>query len=340
MKYKQHLTLYLFVGSCVLLSSYSYLGNFDAEKNQEREDNKSSQETLKKLELDDSSVFLNLNYFLIHKGKKSLELNSSKLTVSDENNLFVGENPHGILYRYDEKKDLHSVLFKSKLSTGVLSNSELHLSQDVEIIVDTAKLSADQLDIFNNGKMIEAKGSVRTSSFDRKTNDQILVTSKFAIYRPDEEMFEYRDDVKGVIKRKREYEQSVNFGSNSILVNGREGLMEMNGKVSFSKGNLKAMSNKGVVYLENYNKRLKYYSLSDDVRLEESLKLDSNKVIRKAFAEKLEGIVSEQKIILTGLPKVFQGRDVIKGNRIVIRENVETVEVDDANSNIILNRDN
>ena len=44
-------------------------------------------------------------------------------------------------------------------------------------------------------------------------------------------------------------------------------------------------------------------------------------------------------MILTGLPKVFQEKDVIKGNRITIRENIETVEVDDAITNITLERE-
>ena len=57
---------------------------------------------------------------------------------------------------------------------------------------------------------------------------------------------------------------------------------------------------------------------------------------RRAFGEKLEGMMSESKIILTGYPKVFQQNDVITGNKIVLRENNEVVEVDDANTNFIL----
>ena len=34
---------------------------------------------------------------------------------------------------------------------------------------------------------------------------------------------------------------------------------------------------------------------------------------RRAFAEKLECIMSENKILLTGNPKVFQKNDVIRG---------------------------
>jgi lipopolysaccharide export system protein LptA len=113
----------------------------------------------------------------------------------------------------------------------------------------------------------------------------------------------------------------------------------MKGAVTFKKGNLEASSNLGSLFLENYNKKLKYYSLSDDVRLQESLLLEGRPMKRKAFSEKLEGIISEKKVILTGLPKVFQGKDVIKGNRIIIRENIETVEVDDANTSLTLERE-
>ena len=53
---------------------------------------------------------------------------------------------------------------------------------------------------------------------------------------------------------------------------------------------------------------------------------------RKAFAERLEGFGREQKMVLSGAPRVETESDVIKGYRITIRENVDLVEVDDAMS--------
>jgi lipopolysaccharide export system protein LptA len=55
---------------------------------------------------------------------------------------------------------------------------------------------------------------------------------------------------------------------------------------------------------------------------------------RKAFAERLEGFGREQKMVLSGAPRVEMGKDVIKGYRITIRENVDLVEVDDAMSDV------
>ena len=147
---------------------------------------------------------------------------------------------------------------------------------------------------------------------------------------------EYRGGVNGLVKRKRIYEESLSFKADLLTFNAPQSLVEMKGNVAFKKENLDAFANRGEVFLENYNKKLKYYALYDDVKLQERLVNNGKPMIRKAFSEKLEGLMSEKKIILTGLPKVFQERDVIKGNKIMIRENVETVEVDDANTNIIL----
>jgi lipopolysaccharide transport protein LptA len=172
-----------------------------------------------------------------------------------------------------------------------------------------------------------------------KTGDQIMVDSNSAIYRPKEQFFEYKGNVNGKILRKRQYEESISFKTDLLTMDVPKSLAEMKGNVSFKKENLEANASRGEVFLENYNKRLKYYALYDDVRLQERLLQKGKPLMRKAFSEKLEGLISDKKIILTGLPKVFQEKDVIKGNRIIIRENVETVEVDDANTNITLERD-
>ena len=54
--------------------------------------------------------------------------------------------------------------------------------------------------------------------------------------------------------------------------------------------------------------------------------------VRKAYSERLEGYITEEKIILQGSPKVFQRDDVIRGNTITLRRNNESIEVDDANT--------
>jgi len=79
--------------------------------------------------------------------------------------------------------------------------------------------------------------------------------------------------------------------------------------------------------------------LYDDVKVVERVETERATFERKAFSEKLEGISSEEMVILTGYPKVYQLDDFIKGNKIILRENNEVVEVDDANYKRVLGKE-
>ena len=286
------------------------------------------------------SYFKIVDYYLVEKSKPFLRLQSSELILKKQNTEVVAFNPDGIVYRINEKGiEEDPIFFTAKHSRILTTNKELYLTDEVDVKVANSNLKAEKVTIYNGGRLLEADGFVKTESFDPKTSDQILITSSFALYKPKEQFFEYKNNVKGKVHRKRQYEESVSFTTDYMTLSGVKSEMEMKGNVTFKKGNLDASSNQGTLFLENYNKKLKYYSLSDDVKLLETISLKGKNVLRKAFAEKLEGLVSEKKVILTGLPKVFQGKDVIKGNRITIRENIETVEIDDSNTNITLERD-
>ncbi len=315
-----------------LISRYGHFDDFG--KNQAIPKGKPGHDQL------DESYFLNVTYFSVKNSRPVLQLDSVELSLSSIDGVVIGFNPNGIIYRYDKSGNpLSPIYFQSKNSRALMKQKEVYLDNDVEIKMDDTNLHADKVTILSNGETLLAYNNVKTISTIQKTNDQILVDSVNAIYRPKEQFFEYRNKVSGVIKRKREYEESISFKADLLTVNGPKLLAEMRGNVSLKKENLDAFAHRGEVFLENYNKRLKYYALYDDVRLQEKLLQNGKTLIRKAFSEKLEGLMSDKKIILTGLPKVFQDKDVIKGNRIIIKENVETVEVDDANSNITLEKE-
>ena len=150
-------------------------------------------------------------------------------------------------------------------------------------------------------------------------------------------MGHYVGNVKGQIHRKRPFEPTIFFESDQLKLNGPAAYIELISNVFLKKQEVKTWSRRGEIFLENYNKKLKYYVLYDDVRVEEKVVLaDGRATIRKAFGEKLEGVVSEDKIILTGSPQVIQEKDTIKGNRITLKENNEVVEVDDSTSSFII----
>jgi lipopolysaccharide export system protein LptA len=338
LKIRQYIVIFTFFTICLSLSIFSYTGHFDEFG---REYNIPQKGPTK--EMAEESFFKGVNYYSVENTRPFLELDSSELSISSTDGLVIGFDPTGAVYRYDKDfKELEPIYFQSKNSRALLSKKEIFLEKDVEIKMSNTNLKADKVSILSKGEILYADNNVQTLSTIEKTTDQILISSDKAIYRPKDQFFEYRDNVSGVIKRKRVYEESISFSSDILTLSAPQSLAAMNGNVHLIKENLDAYANRGEVFLENYNKRLKYYALYDDVRLQEKLVNPKDKdkpLIRKAFAEKLEGLISDKKIILTGLPKVFQERDVIKGNRIIIRENVETVEVDDANTNITLEKD-
>lgn len=335
MKVRQFAIIFLFVTVCSALSLLSFFGHLN-----DFGSDQSVPPSGPARDLVDDSFFKIVNYYSVSSGHPSLELESTELSHSSVDGIVIAFNPNGIIYRYEKNgSQLEPILFQSKNSRVLLNKKEIYLENEVEIKMTNTDLKAQKVSILGNGETMYAEGDVNTLSNIEKTNDQILVNSKNATYWPKLESFEYRNSVDGLIKRKRAYEQNISFKSDLLTLKIAESLATLKGNVFLQKENLDASAHTGEIFLENYNKKLKYYALYDDVRLQERLEQDGRKLLRKAFSEKLEGFISDKRIILTGLPKVFQDRDVIKGNKITIRENIETVEVDDANSSITLEKD-
>ena len=89
--------------------------------------------------------------------------------------------------------------------------------------------------------------------------------------------------------------------------------------------------------IANFSREKMFY---DDIKLVEQLNTsEGNSQTRRAYSEKLEGYMSQGKIVLTGAPRVEQGDDLIKGYQITLRENVELVEVEEAQSSFKLKKE-
>ncbi len=334
MKFRQYSVIFIFCLLTMGISVYSFIGNFN-----DSSGIRGSQNLPQKSD-EEESFFKVVDYYILKAGDPFLKLESSELAFSKQNTVVIAFSPQGVVHRYNKNRiEIDPLYFKSKNAKVLIQNKELNLKDNVEVELNTSNISSDSMTIIDNGNEIRAQGRVKTKSIDPKSSDEVMIESEKVVFFPNQELFDYKANVVGSVMRKRKYEDSIAFTTDNLMLSALLSTVEMTGNVTFKKGNLEASSNRGSIFLENYNKKLKYYSLSDDVKLRESLILGEKPVVRKAFAEKLEGMASEKKIILTGLPKVFQGNDVIKGNRITIRENIETVEVDDAITNITLERE-
>ncbi len=279
------------------------------------------------------SFFSIVNYYNLKNQLPFLHLDSSELNISGSSRDILFLKPKGQTFTKDRKPVNYIAekgFFKSDSET-------LFLEGSVDLESSESKIQSESMVYKLSIEMIIAKREVHSKTHSLKTGEDILINADEMESYLGKEKATYRGNVSGYIKRRRVYEQAISFKSDKLYLDLSTSLVEMDGNVTIQKQGVTAKSHRGEIFLENYNKNLKYYVLYDDVRLTEKLKSPTGTIFeRRAFAEKLEGVMSEDKIILTGYPKVFQGQDVIKGNRIILRENNEIVEVDDANSNFEL----
>ncbi len=259
---------------------------------------------------DGASVKVN-SKFLQGLGKKRIELNF----------------PEGLYKKSDSKE----IVYKGERGWLEIDNKIIALEGAVEIKVMNSVLQSDKAQYFTSLQKVSLQGNVNGMTKDRKTGDLISVKSQSATGLIKRNLLDFSGNVNGKIQRKRVYEGFVNFSTDKISLDIDQSQIDLVGNVVFRKQDVTASSIRGQIFLSNYNKSLKYYTLYDDVKIEQKIKKGSS---RKAFAEKLDGLVKEKKIILTGAPKVIQDGNVIQGNVITLFENTKVIEVDDSTSNL------
>ncbi len=276
----------------------------------------------------EDSYLKSVEYFVLKKGRALFALNSDELTLDGggEKSIFI--RPKGLVFTSSGQKINYEGL------AGIFNQKSGVLTLEREVLLNTEDTEAKSKKmIYQSAKdQVHLIGAVKTKTFRAEEGDWIFIDSQEAYFWPQKRRSTYLGKVSGLIKRKKAYEDSMKFKSNKFHLNMNTHKAKLTKDVYIKKQNLSATSRRGEIFLENYNKKLKYFALYDDVKVIEKVMLDGKFIDRKAFSEKLEGIPSEEKIVLTGYPKVYQLNDVIRGNRIILRENTEVVEVDDANT--------
>lgn len=286
-----------------------------------------------KNEMKNKNYFQFVSFFKLTNGAKSLYLTSNDLVIDNLINLILFSNPDGEIF--DE--DGVSTSYLADYGEYNKEKKVLNLRGSVDVLNEDLHLKAENLVYHINGELIFASKKVGTESESKKTGDTIFITTDNLVAYPDKGIFNYEGNVKGQIKRKRLYEDNIFIKSEKLTLNSKNNVILLNGSVEIKKDAVVATAYKGRIFLDNYNKNLKYFTLNDDVKVSETFLLSNGKLVsRKAVSEKLEGIASEDKYILTGYPKVFQGGDILKGNKITLRESNEVIEVDNANTSFIL----
>ncbi len=283
--------------------------------------------------LTEKSKFVSVHYFLLQEGIPKAELEAMKLDIIGED-LFDFTEPEGQFINKDGK-----VQYQSK--SGIMNQKTMNLELYGEVVVkqDEAEYKSEEADYNWKEEKMRGRGGVYTDYKDKKSKDRLIITSKTLYSDLQKEIVEFSGNVKGKLKRHLIYEGGMRFSAEDMVLNTLESRVSLSKSVKLHKNKYDLSSQQADIFLENHNKKLKYYVLYDDVKLEEELLLRSGKTqIRRAYAEKLEAYQRLGKIILSGAPRVEQGDDIIKGYQITLRENVELVEVDDSQSSFSIKR--
>lgn len=271
-----------------------------------------------------------LDYFHLKNGIPQMSLSADKMRSQGED-LAEFEFPKGV-YNYQEKNQT----LKYQASFGVYEKKKDKLSLDENVIVtsDEAQYYADKVRYYLKKDLITGSGNVKFIGLDLKTKDKMTVESNKMRANPQLQKSTFEGNVRGKLERKRAYEGKTIFQSRQLQFNGLTSLAQLEGDVLMQRQNYLLTGGKADIYLENYNKSLKYFVVNDDVKMTETMRGPEGTTQRKAYAERLEGFGQEQKMVLSGAPRLEQGKDVVKGYRITLRENVDLIEVDDAMSDM------
>jgi lipopolysaccharide transport protein LptA len=245
--------------------------------------------------------------------------------------------PKGILFTQGQEEihyDAESGLIYENIPQEIL------LKDNVQLKTDKSTIFSDEMQYKFDDHFFISKGNVKSKYLPAGRRETVTVRSQNLKYWHIDHKAKYWGNVRGEINKNRRYEGNIRFKSKVMDVDLDKSYVTLKDDVYLKKQSLIATSLRGEIFLDNYNKKLKYYKLSDDVKVRETIKLrNGGEVQRRAFAEQLEGFTLTDKVVLTGSPKVIQGNEIIKGNQITLTQENEVIEVDDSNSKFIINRE-
>jgi lipopolysaccharide export system protein LptA len=278
----------------------------------------------------------NLDYFHLKDGVPEMSLSATKMRSQGEE-IAEFEIPKGV-YNYQAKNKT----IRYTAANGLYKKQKelLTLEGKVEVSSEEANYFADKIRYYFKKDLVLGNGNVKFEGDDLKSKEHVTITSDTMRANPNSQLSKFKGNVKGAMNRKKQYEGRMTFSSNELHLDGNKSLAQMMGNVHMHRQSYDITGGKADMYLENFNKSLKYFVMNDDVKVTEKLQTNEGVQERKAFAERLEGFGREQKLVLSGAPRVEMGKDVIKGYRITIRENTDLIEVDDAMSDVQMKRKN
>jgi lipopolysaccharide export system protein LptA len=260
---------------------------------------------------------------------KELYLSASIIQKNDHSNVIRGISVNGLTYK--------------KNQVGTFTADRLEYQEEKQLLYLTEHIFANFAPY--TFTCHDAKYEKKENYFhcfsqaaitidQAKSGDTVKIFSDFSKANLETKYSKYWGHVKGNIKRQKGFQPPSKFSSDELVIYGEEMQANLLGNVWFQHDTYEVTGRRAEIFFDNYNKKLKYFDVYDDVVVTQRIPTLPGG-LRKAYCEKMEGVRSEGLLTLTGTPRIEQGRDIIRGTKITLRQRANLVEVDDAVSNII-----
>jgi lipopolysaccharide export system protein LptA len=281
-----------------------------------------------------TSYFVQMDYFRTKDGLPVVNMNSLSLSIEHNKGIYHMLRPIGRVFSKDGAPYDFSAV-KGKMNQ---KEEMLYLWGRARLYDSESDIKAKEITYHVAKDLFVGIGDVQTENFSKKTEDYLYVESDKVRGKPKSNYSHYIGNVVGRLVRKKNYEEGVDFKSDEAKADLNQNYLELLNNVFLSRSNYWATSRRGEMFLENYNKKLKYFILYDDVVVKQSFKdaASGDLITRKAYGEKLEGFAADKSMVLTGFPRVIQGKEKIMGNVITMFQDNEVIEVDDAKANLLI----
>lgn len=220
--------------------------------------------------------------------------------------------------------------FKALKGSFLTSKEHLQLSEGV-LWNRESRFKAKKIDFTVNSGEMKAFKDVQVTYHQKELDQNVLVYSEKLKGNLNQKNYHFLKEVSGKVVREKGYEGQLNFESEEMFLDDNSKKVELKGAVKIKRNEYQAEGGKALILLENFNKKLKYYALYDDTIYREFL---GDKIVRKAYAQIIEGNIRDELVTLNGSPRVEQDDEIIKGQKIVIKERTKALEVLDSQTRI------
>ena len=283
---------------------------------------------------EDKQIVWNFDYFLVQGGTPQVHLQGDEGVVpSDPNESLDVSVPRGEIYQVNSD-NFHYQALKGQLFSH---EQKVYLQEQVLLKNPTSQLTGEKADYHFETKIFNIADNVHGVHRDEVKKQTLKIDAAQGQGLLGQDTYIFRHNVSGVIERDRKFEAPVFFRAQLVEAKMPENIIYLTDAVWIKQNRLEGEGLRGEIFLENYNKKLKYYGLYDDVRLKQNpLPGTLNGKIRYAQGERLDGFFQEKKIVLTGNPRLLQGGNAIRGTEITFFEDTDVVEAINSNSNIDL----